>query len=192
MIKKFINIVALYLLLSAGKPSGSLSSKDCCAPSLWDEVLHIDTLKIGKIPAYTDTLTLLSDLGAPEKTSVCGASGLYRPEKVPLSSPIYMWSYKGIDFLVNGDKVNLKLVRFTEAPSTLRLTYPSIILCHATKLEDVKKVFPVSVKVSYDYFDTERKETFRLVRINPREAWTDEWILRFKGNKLYEVEFWTP
>ncbi|GAL86536.1 hypothetical protein MYP_3766 [Sporocytophaga myxococcoides] len=192
MIKKFINIAALYLLLSAGRPSENLSPKDCCKPSLWDEVLNIDTLKIGSIPAYTDTLTLLSGLGAPEKTSICGASGLYRPDKFPLTNPVYMWSYKGIDFLVNGDKVNLKLVRFTEAPSSLRLTYPSITLCHTTRLEDVKKVFPVSVKVSYNYFDPERKETFRLVRINPREAWTDEWILRFKGNKLYEVEFWTP
>jgi len=97
-----------------------------------------------------------------------------------------------MDFLVNGDKVNLKLVRFHESPGNLRLIYPTITLCHSTKLEEVKKLFPVSVKISYDYFDPEQKETYRLVRINPRKAWTDEWILRFKEGQLYELEYWTP
>jgi hypothetical protein len=92
-------------------------------------------------------------------------------------------------FEANKDSVVLRQINFQAGKSTLKT--PRLTLSKKTTLEELGQAYPVAFKSSYDWADETGKK-YRLVRIPPKPNYDDEWVLKFDGDHLVEIEYWIP
>jgi hypothetical protein len=139
-----------------------------------------------RISFFTTAKDLRKYLGKPDSTAIitydCG--GFFSWD-----GKVRGYYYKGTVFEENNDTVVLRKINFRD--KTIKLKTPKLILSKNTTLEEFARVYPVAFKSSYDWSDETGKK-YRLLRIQPKPNYDDEWVLTFDANQLVEIEYWVP
>jgi hypothetical protein len=104
----------------------------------------------------------------------------------------YQYIYlQGSMFFLVKDTAIFQNIDFRKRPD-LEVVSPAITLNAKTTLEDVRKLFPKAVS-KVRVANPENPGTERLVDLGASEILADEWwILLFEGDKLIQVEMYSP
>jgi|GEM_PF-1338323 len=155
--------------------------------SILEEIIYSDSVFVNDIiPFETTTKNLIKKLGKPDSivTTPYNCGGYFEE----FTADVY---YYGHTFFESyKDTVVIQIINFTDRRFKLKTT--QLVLDNTTSIADIKHFFPHSVEKSNDWVNPIDNKTYRLVRINPKANYDDQWILRFHNDKLIEIEYWVP
>lgn len=166
----------LYLLLLL--PTVLFSQNDDAIS--WDDATINDklTLTISKRD-FEKVYKKADSIVTPDYNNICGTDE---------SSNFQYYHYKGLQYELDNGIMNFRRITFNKK-SGMYFTYKGKRFDASTKLNDLKEVFPNTVKD----IESEKKEQYKYILIEPADKADDsEWRFTFKNGYLESVECFFP
>ncbi|MTI40547.1 hypothetical protein [Fulvivirga lutimaris] len=157
-----------------------------------EEILYKDSVWLNDAVQFTSTQKeVLDKLGKPDSiTTPMFECGAYIQGEEPWGDKVNIWHYQGTEIVTFKDRAEIMKIRLKGWECTLHDS--QMIFSGETSIEDLREVFPKSVKNSYEWKDVTKGIRYTLVKIAPNPNYDDSWILKFYKNQLIEIEYYTP
>lgn len=141
----------------------------------------------GKIPYTVSQKELIKQLGKPDSTTrpmyECGG---YEEGMEEYGNLVEIYYYNNTQFVAYKDVADIKIIDFSSGKFYLKT--PKLTLTSKTTLEEFTKAYPLAAKTARDF--TDNGITYKIIQIDPKPFWDDQWMLWFLNGKLVKIKYY--